>query len=142
MTLPLGVYSYDRNFCHIIMQSLCITMNAVVGYEAANGVIGHSKCQYHSGMPSKDLVLSQDDLVCYHRINLCRSVHPSYTLFSKRSAHENHPNFLRSLGHRPRSWVILILSSGLESNSQVRVSDPWSLGELGEINVHFFCRRV
>ncbi len=40
------------------------------------------------------------------------------TLFSKRSAHENHPNFLRSLGHRPRPRVILILSIGLESNSQ------------------------
>ncbi len=31
-------------------------------------------------------------------------------LFSKRSAHENHPNFLRSLGHRPQPRVILILS--------------------------------
>ena len=31
-----------------------------------------------------------------------------YTLFSKRSAHENHANFLRSLGHRPRPRVILI----------------------------------
>ncbi len=40
------------------------------------------------------------------------------TLFSKGSAHENHPNFLRSLGHRPRPRVILILSVGLESNSQ------------------------
>ncbi len=29
------------------------------------------------------------------------------TLFSKRSAHENHPNFLRSLGHRPRPQIIL-----------------------------------
>ena len=43
---------------------------------------------------------------------------PSYctcTLFSKRSAHENHPNFLWSLGQRP----------------QPRVSDPGSQGELG-----------
>ncbi len=40
------------------------------------------------------------------------------TLFSKRSAHENHPNFLRSLGHWPWPWVILILSNGLESNLQ------------------------
>ena len=40
------------------------------------------------------------------------------TLFSERSAHENHPTFLRSLGHRPRARVILILSIGLESNLQ------------------------
>ncbi len=33
-----------------------------------------------------------------------------YTLFSERSAHENHPNFLRTLGHWPRPRVILILS--------------------------------
>ncbi len=33
-----------------------------------------------------------------------------FTLFSKRSAHENHPNFLRSLGHWPWPRVILILS--------------------------------
>ncbi len=36
------------------------------------------------------------------------------TLFSERSAHENHPNFLRTLGHWPRPRVILILSIGLE----------------------------
>ncbi len=42
-------------------------MNAVVGYDAANiscdqldGIIGHSKCQYHSDMPPQDLVLSQE----------------------------------------------------------------------------------
>ncbi len=40
------------------------------------------------------------------------------TLFSKRSAHENRPIFLRSLGHQPQPRVILILSIGLESNSQ------------------------
>ncbi len=40
------------------------------------------------------------------------------TLFSQRSAHENWPNFLRSLGHWPQPRVILILSIGLESNSQ------------------------
>ena len=40
------------------------------------------------------------------------------TLFSKKSAHENHPNFPKSLGHRPQPRVILILSNGLESNSQ------------------------
>ncbi len=43
------------------------------------------------------------------------------TLFSERSAHENQPNFLRSLGHRPRPRVILILSIGLESNLQNRM---------------------
>ncbi len=40
------------------------------------------------------------------------------TLFSKRSAHENHPYFLRSLGHRPRLRIILILSIGLETLGQ------------------------
>ena len=81
------------------------------------------------------------------------TVHPfKTTLFSKRSAHESHPNFLKSLGHRPRPRVILILSNGLKSNSQdhsrtltspgVRVSDPGSLGELDKINVHFLWRRV
>ncbi len=40
------------------------------------------------------------------------------TLFSKRSAHENHPNFVRSLGHRPQPRIILILSISLESNLQ------------------------
>ena len=39
------------------------------------------------------------------------------TLFSRRSAHENQPNFLRSQGHRPRPRIILILSIGLETNS-------------------------
>ncbi len=48
-----------------------------------------------------------------------------YTLFSKRSAHENHPNFLRSLGHRPRPRVILILSIGLESNFCILLSRPF-----------------
>ncbi len=38
------------------------------------------------------------------------------TLFSECFAHENHPNFLKSLGHRPRPRVILTLSNGLESN--------------------------
>ena len=79
-----------------------------------------------------------------------------YTLFSKRSAHENHPNFLKSLGYRPQPRVILILSNSLESNfciylqdhltnltwPWVRVSDPGSSGEMDEINVHFFWRRV
>ena len=31
-----------------------------------------------------------------------------YALYSNRSAHENHPNFLKSLGHRPQPRVILI----------------------------------
>ncbi len=39
----------------------------------------------------------------------------SRNVLPKRGAHENHPNFLRSLGHRPRTrgwdWVAL----GLES---------------------------
>ncbi len=48
------------------------------------------------------------------------------TLFSECLAHENHPNFLKSLSHRPRP----------------RVSNPGSPLELGEINVHFFWRRV
>ncbi len=39
-------------------------------------------------------------------------------LFSECFALESHPNFLKSLGHRPRPWVILILSNGLGSNSQ------------------------
>ncbi len=47
------------------------------------------------------------------------------TLFSNRSAHENHPNCLRSLGHRPRPWVILILSIGLESNWYIAVKTIW-----------------
>ena len=38
------------------------------------------------------------------------------TLFSECFAHENHPTFLKSLGHRSRAQVILILSNGLESN--------------------------
>ncbi len=38
------------------------------------------------------------------------------TLFSKRSAHENHPNFLKSLGHRPQPRVILILSKQCLTN--------------------------
>ena len=38
------------------------------------------------------------------------------TLFSKCLAHENHPNFLKFLGHRPQPRVISILSIGLESN--------------------------
>ncbi len=33
------------------------------------------------------------------------------TLFSKRSAHENHSNFLRSLGHRP--WPRVIFLNGV-----------------------------
>ena len=33
-------------------------------------------------------------------------------------AHGDHPNFRKSLGHQLRPWVILILSSDLESNSQ------------------------
>ncbi len=41
-----------------------------------------------------------------------------YTIFSECLAHENHPNFLRTLGHQPQLKVILILSTGLESNSQ------------------------
>ena len=53
-----------------------------------------------------------------HQITL-RQPERKSTIFSKRSAHENHPNFLKSLGHRPRPrprpWVILILSNGLES---------------------------
>ncbi len=111
----LYTYSDGRNFCHKIMQSLCITMNAIVGYDAANiscdqlgdiwyvnkfshsqtwdqdtkgwyimyigfhkvnkstsnlifligvkvredGVIGQSKCLYHSGMLPQDHVLSR-----------------------------------------------------------------------------------
>ncbi len=39
------------------------------------------------------------------------------TIFSECLAHENHPNFLKSLGHRTRPRVIIILSNGLESNS-------------------------
>ncbi len=35
-------------------------------------------------------------------------------LFSKCFAHENHPNVLKSLGHRPQPRVILILSNGLD----------------------------
>ena len=42
----------------------------------------------------------------------------STTLFSECLAHENHPNFLKSLGQRPQSRVILILSNVLESNLQ------------------------
>ncbi len=38
------------------------------------------------------------------------------TLFSGCFAHENHPNFLKFLGHGPRPRVTLILSNGLESN--------------------------
>ena len=41
------------------------------------------------------------------------------TLFSESLVHENHPNFLRSLGNGPRPRVILILSNGLESNSHI-----------------------
>ena len=33
------------------------------------------------------------------------------TLFSEYSGHENHPNFPKSRGHRPRPRVILILSN-------------------------------
>ncbi len=51
--------------------------------------------------------------ICNFGFNLTHHTH-----FSKRSAHENQPNFLRSLGHRPRPRVILILSIRLESNSQ------------------------
>ncbi len=36
-------------------------------------------------------------------------------LFYKCLPNENHPNFLKYLGHRPRPRVILILSYGLES---------------------------
>ncbi len=54
-----------------------------------------------------------------------------HTLFSKRSANENHPNFLRSLGHWPWPRVILILSNGLESNSQ---KTPWQ-------NLKWFSRK-
>ncbi len=57
-----------------------------------------------------------------------------YTLFSECLAHENYPNCLKSLGHRPRPWVILWPGVG--------ISDPRSPVELGEINVHFFWRRV
>ncbi len=41
-----------------------------------------------------------------------------HTFFSECLANENHPNFLKSLGHLTRPRVILILSNGLESNSQ------------------------
>ncbi len=43
-----------------------------------------------------------------------------HTLFFECLAHENHPNFLKSLGHWPWPQVILILSkfNGLESNLQ------------------------
>ena len=40
------------------------------------------------------------------------------TLFSECLAHGNHPNFPKLLGHPPKPRVILILSNGLESNSQ------------------------
>ncbi len=54
------------------------------------------------------------DITCWTRPGLQVTLGPKCTLFSKRSAHENHPNFLRSLGHRPRPRVILILSIGLD----------------------------
>ncbi len=95
-------------------------------------------------------------------MHLVGSVHPSgclYTLFSKRSAHESRPNFLRSLGHWPRPRVISLLSNGLESNSQktrgllhIAVKTIWqnqhdpTSGSVTqghrENNVHFFWRRV
>ena len=45
-------------------------------------------------------------------------------------AHENHPNFMRSLGHRPQTWVILIMSNGLEINSQKTPCQNGSLAVL------------
>ena len=78
------------------------------------------------------------------------------TLFSKRSAHWFNPVFPVNLGHRPCPRVLSKLSNGLLGSfayysqdhltsstwPQVRVSDPGTSGELGQINVHFFWRRV
>ena len=60
------------------------------------------------------------------------------TLFSKRSAHENHPNFLKSLGHRPQPRVILILSIGLESSSPKTPCQNLKRLELRENRGEFF----
>ena len=56
------------------------------------------------------------------------------TLFSKCLAHGNHPICLKSLGHRPQPRVILRTFYKLDLTQ--------GLGELGEINVQFFVRRV
>ncbi len=94
------------------------------------------------------------------------------TLLSECFAHENHINFLKPLGYWPRPEVILILTNGLESNLQKTLCQnvkvflnvvfcillpspfdkldltrgrgqwPGLPGELPEINVHFFGRRV
>ncbi len=50
-----------------------------------------------------------------------------YTLFSECFAHENHPNFLKSLGHRPRPRGILILSNCLESNLHTAPKIIWQI---------------
>ncbi len=66
--------------------------------------------QEGSGLTSGRPLLIKADGHISSYMSLCSY----YTLFSKRSAHENDPNFLRSLGHRPRPLVILILVIGLE----------------------------
>ena len=50
----------------------------------------------------------------------CYQVHhfPS-TLFSERSAHENHPIFLRSLGHRHQRRVILKFMQRVQNTATI-----------------------
>ncbi len=67
---------------------------------------------------------------------MCISGAYASTLFSKRSVHENHPNFLRSLGHQPQPRV----NFAPKTIWQI-LHDPGSPGELGKINVHFFLEK-
>ena len=84
-------------------------------------LIGYSQEQHHYLIDFDDwwgmLILHMLVPLNKHHV-IHQGITTSQPHMLKRSAHENHSNFLRFLGHRPQPRVILILSIGLESNSQ------------------------
>ena len=134
MDVDLGSSNFQADHVIFIWKSISNHKRSQITWPWSNLLqwSSHTFIQQSHNRLTKGIILLQKPQNCYFAIF-------ANTLFSKRSAHENHPNFLRSLGHRPRPRVILILSIGLESQDHLTKLSP---GELGEINVHFFWRRV